>query len=79
MNRATPQSRVDDIDRLPSKNKKVTLLERFSVDDITDAAWQKRGELTLWYDSQDRLVSVEVANNDIGSANKEQEFTNMCE
>ena len=71
MNRAQSQPVVDDIDRMPSKSKKVPLLERFQANSISNAAWESRGELTLWYDIKDRLVSVEVENNDIGSKNLE--------
>ena len=79
MNRAKNQPIIDDIDRMPSKSKKVPLLERFQANSISNAAWESRGELTLWYDIKDRLVSVDVDNHDIGSKNLEQTFTQMCE
>ena len=79
MNRAKSQPSHDDIDRMPSKSKKVPLLERFQANSISNAAWQSRGELTLWYDIKDRLVSVDVDNNDIGTKNLEQTFSQMCD
>ena len=80
MNRAHPsQVRMDDLESVPTKNKKMPLLERFTSTSGADSVWQPRGELTFWYDITDKLVSVDVANSDIGSSNLEQTFTQMCD
>ena len=81
MNRANPRDvKLDEIDKLPSKSKKVPLLERFSGPKITDSVWTPRAELTLWFDIQDRLVSVEVDNKQINEGdNIEATFSKMCE
>ena len=81
MNRANPnQMKLDEIDKVPTKSKKVPLLERFSGPTIADSKWTPRAEVTLWYDNQERLVSVVVDNAEIAEhLNLEQTFTKMCE
>ena len=68
MNRASPsQVKMDDVNVLPTKSKKVPLLERFAGPTIGDSVWTQRAELTLWFDNIERLVSVEVANNEFAN------------
>ena len=83
MNRAVPnpnQVKLDEIDKVPTKSKKVPLLERFSGPTIADSVWTQRAEVTLWHDDQDKLVSVIVDNAEVAeNLNLEQTFTKMCE
>ena len=83
MNRASPnpnQVKLDELDKVPTKSKKVPLLERFSGPTIADSVWVQRAEITLWQDSQDRIVSVVVDNGEINdNLNLEQTFTKMCD
>ena len=83
MNRASPnpnQVKMDELEKVPTKSKKVPLLERFSGPTIADSVWVQRAEVTLWQDSQDRIVSVVVDNGEINdNLNLEQTFTKMCD
>ena len=83
MNRANPNPnpvKNDEFDRVPTKSKKVPLLERFSGPTIADSVWTQRAEVTLWHDNQDRLVSVQVDNGEVNdNLNLEQTFTKMCD
>ena len=65
MNRATVnQVKLDEVDSAIVKSKTVPLLERFSASSLT-LDWTQRADLTLGFDSADKLVSVEVANKEI--------------
>ena len=65
MNRASVnQVKLDEVGNSVVKSKVVPLLERFSSSAIS-ADWTQRADLTLGFDSADKLVSVEVANKDI--------------
>lgn len=71
---------MDSLGDFPTKNKKIPLLERFAAPSIADSVWTQRAELTLWYDITDKLVSIDVANNDLGEMiDLEKTFNQMCE
>ena len=80
MNRANVnQVKLDEVENAVVKSKTVPLLQRFSATSIT-ADWTQRADLTLGFDSADKLVSVEVANKETGEGiDLEQTFKKMCE
>ena len=55
------------------RSKNVPLEERFS-----SQAWRVRGNVTLWYDAADNLVSAEVNNNPVDEASITKQFEDSC-
>ena len=80
MNRANlNQVKLDEVGNSVVKSKVVPLLERFSSSTIS-ADWTQRADLTLGFDSADKLVSVEVVNKEINDGiDLETTFKKMCD
>ena len=56
------------------RSKSATLEDRFGLTN-----WRARGEVTLWYDAKDSLVSVNVVNNPVDENVVQKTFNIACE
>ena len=62
------------------KSKQAPLLDTFrgtTSKVVGDGIWKERGVATLWYDAEDKLINIEVENND--ASNLEEKFSQMCD
>jgi len=60
-------SSKEDIEKRAVRSKQAPLLHTFrgTTKPISGGdQWKERGTATLWYDAEDKLISVEVKNND---------------
>ena len=64
------------IEKVPTtavRSRKTTLEDRIGTD-----SWRVRGDVTLWYDTKDSLVSVEVSNNPVDQTAITKAFEDGC-
>ena len=80
MNRASGSVANEDISRVAVRSKQDTLLDTFrgtTSQVVGDGVWKERGVVTVWYDGEDQIISVEVENK--AAEYLEDLFTKMCD
>ena len=83
MNRAKTDDifQADEVERRSAvRSKQAPLLDTFrgtTKPVVGEGIWKERGVATMWYDAEDKLISVEVENKEASAL--QDLFTSMCD